>query len=237
MSGCRRDSARRVSLDFVLDHPEWAWLPTEQEKLDCFQQLEIERAFLSFRIYSGHAKRQIRCFPLRMPVAMGPGAAVFVYIDPGMGSRTELDCWIHAHRPHWQALRECGWRIEVISTYMLSTFNMIPFRMPWPVGMIMQMRRPRIFTNSSRNVVDAAGCIGLFGIPAIAGTQDDRDGLYAGLQLGMANGSPPRPAWRLCARTAASPGEVHAIREGPTAPRGRVLGPRDFAVARQRQSD
>ena len=31
---------RLLSLDFVLDHPELAWLPTEQDKVACFQQLE-----------------------------------------------------------------------------------------------------------------------------------------------------------------------------------------------------
>ena len=50
-----------------------------------------------------------------MPVAVGPEAAVFVYIDPGMGTRTELDCWREAHRPLWQALRECGWRTEAVA--------------------------------------------------------------------------------------------------------------------------
>ena len=54
-------------------------------------------------------------FPLKMPVAMGPEAALFVYIDPGMGTRTELDSWREAHRPLWQMLRELGWRIEVVA--------------------------------------------------------------------------------------------------------------------------
>ena len=106
---------RLLSLDFVLDHPELAWLPTEQEKLACFEQLGIEPYMLPRRIYAGQAKARVQYFPLRMPVAMGPEAAVFVYIDPGMGTRTELDSWRHAHRPLWQALRECGWRIEVVA--------------------------------------------------------------------------------------------------------------------------
>ena len=46
---------------------------------------------------------------------MGPEAAVFVYIDPGMGTRSELDSWREAHRPLWQMLRECGWRVEVVA--------------------------------------------------------------------------------------------------------------------------
>ena len=42
-------------------------------------------------------------------------AAVFVYIDPGMGTRTELDSWGESHRPLWQSLRECGWRTEAVA--------------------------------------------------------------------------------------------------------------------------
>ena len=106
---------RLLSLDFVLDHPELPWLGTEREKLACFQQLGIERGLLPCRIYAGHAKGQIHYFPLKMPVAMGPEAAVFVYIDPGMGTRSELNSWREAHRPLWQMLRECGWRIEVVA--------------------------------------------------------------------------------------------------------------------------
>ena len=106
---------RLLSLDFVLDHPELTWLPTEREKLACFQQLGIEPWMLPRRIYAGHAKGRVQYFPLRVPVAMGPEAALFVYIDPGMETRTELDSWREAHRPLWQMLRELGWRIEVVA--------------------------------------------------------------------------------------------------------------------------
>ena len=77
---------RLLSLDFVLDHPELAWLGTEREKLACFEQLGIEPFMLPRRIYTGRAKGRIRYFPLGMPVAMGPEAALFAYIDPGVGA-------------------------------------------------------------------------------------------------------------------------------------------------------
>ena len=106
---------RLLSLDFVLDHAELAWLPSEREKLACFEHLGIEPFMLPRRIYTGQAKGRIGYFPLKMPVAMGPEAALFVYIDPGMGTRTELDSWREAHRPLWQMLRELGWRVEVVA--------------------------------------------------------------------------------------------------------------------------
>ena len=106
---------RLLSLDFVLDYPELAWLPTEREKLACFEQLGIEPWLLPRRIYAGQAKARVQYFPLRMPVAMGPEAAVFVYIDPGMGTRTELHSWGATHRALWEKLRQSGRRVEVIA--------------------------------------------------------------------------------------------------------------------------
>ena len=106
---------RLLSLDFVLDHLELPWLPTEQEKVACFEQLGIERALLPRRIYAGHAKGLIHYFPLKTPVAVGPESAVFVYVDPGMGTRTELDSWGEAHRRLWEKLRKSGRRVEVVA--------------------------------------------------------------------------------------------------------------------------
>ena len=106
---------RLLSLDFVLDHLELPWLTTEQEKVSCFEQLGIERDLLPRRIYAGHAKGLIHYFPLKMPVAVGPEAAVFVYADPGMGTRSELDSWGEVHRRLWEKLRRSGRRVEVVA--------------------------------------------------------------------------------------------------------------------------
>ena len=104
---------RLLSLDVVLDYPEMAWLGTEQEKVACFQQLGI-----------GPAAPEDLCrprpgagpvFPLRLPVAVEPERAIFVYIDPGMGTRSELDYWGRAHRQIWNKLRERGRRVEVVA--------------------------------------------------------------------------------------------------------------------------
>ena len=106
---------RLLSLDFVLDHLELPWLTTEQEKVSCFEQLGIERDLLPRRIYAGRAKGLIHYFPLKTPVAVGPEEAVFVYVDPGMGTRSELDSWGEAHRRLWEKLRRSGRRVEVVA--------------------------------------------------------------------------------------------------------------------------
>ena len=105
---------RLLSLDFVLDHPNLPWLPTEQEKVACFEQLGIDRALLPKRIYAGRANGRIRYFHIKMPVAVEQDRAVFTYIDPGMGTPTELHSWGTAHRPLWQMLRESGRRVEIV---------------------------------------------------------------------------------------------------------------------------
>ena len=106
---------RLLSLDFVLDHLELPWLTTKQEKVSCFEQLGIERDLLPRRIYAGHAKGLVHYFPLKTPVAVGLEAAVFVYVDPGMGTRSELDSWGEAHRRLWEKLRRSGRRVEVVA--------------------------------------------------------------------------------------------------------------------------
>ena len=106
---------RLLSLDFVLDHPELPWLPTEPEKVSCFEQLGIERGLLPKRIYRGRANGRVRHFHIKMPIAVEQDRAVFAYIDPGMGTPTELHSWGAAHRQLWAKLRHSGRRVEVVA--------------------------------------------------------------------------------------------------------------------------
>ena len=43
---------RLLSLDYVLDHPQLPWLPTESEKVACFDQLGIDRTNLPRRVWT-----------------------------------------------------------------------------------------------------------------------------------------------------------------------------------------
>ena len=106
---------RLLSLDFVLDHPDLPWLATEQEKVACFEQLGIDPELFPKRIYYGRANGRVRYFHIKMPVAVEQDRAVFTYIDPGMGTRSELDSWGAAHRNLWEKLRESGRRVEVVA--------------------------------------------------------------------------------------------------------------------------
>ena len=62
---------RLLSLDYVLDHPNQGWLPTEQEKVAALEALQIPNQTFPRRRYHGRGSGQIRHFPLKLPIALG----------------------------------------------------------------------------------------------------------------------------------------------------------------------
>ena len=60
---------RLLSLDYVLEHPELPWLPTEQEQVAFFDLLGIDRRRLPSRLYHGANGNQTRYFALKLPIA------------------------------------------------------------------------------------------------------------------------------------------------------------------------
>ena len=106
---------RLLSLDYVIDRPGLPWLATEAEKVAAFEALDIDRGLLPVRVYRGAASTARRYFPVKLPVALDSGRAVFVYVDPGHDTATALRSWGVAHRGLWEALRERGRCIEVVA--------------------------------------------------------------------------------------------------------------------------
>ena len=106
---------RLLSLDYVLEHPDLPWLPTEPEKVRAFEALDIERRLLPSRLYRGAVGNTRRYFPLKLPVALEAERAVFVYVDPGHETTTALRSWAAAHRGLWKALRERCRSVEVVA--------------------------------------------------------------------------------------------------------------------------
>ena len=105
---------RLLSLDYVLEHPELPWLPTEQEKVGFFESLGIDRRRIPHRVYQGAVGKQTRYFALKLPIAVDAKTATFVYVDPGKDTDTELRSWGSAHEGLWRALRGKGLGIQVV---------------------------------------------------------------------------------------------------------------------------
>lgn len=109
---------RLLSLDYVLDHPELPWLPTEEEKLACFARLGVPRENLPFREYHGadNVGHTRRYFANKHPIAVDPEAktAVFVYADSNEESPKGLRSWRKEHAPLWSALDRQGFRLKIV---------------------------------------------------------------------------------------------------------------------------
>ena len=106
---------RLLSLDYVIEHTGLPWMPTEAEKVRAFQALGIERRPLPVRVYRGAAGATRHYFPLKFPIALELGRAVFVFVDAGYGTAVALRSWGTGHRRLWEILREQGRTIEVVA--------------------------------------------------------------------------------------------------------------------------
>ena len=103
---------RLLSLDYVIEHPELEWLPTEEEKVFYCTGVGVPKNQLPKRIYGGSAGSVARYFHLKLPIAGGP-ATTFVYVDPGNNTSTELRNWGWAHQHVWSVMRERGIKIHL----------------------------------------------------------------------------------------------------------------------------
>ena len=107
---------RLLSLDYVLDHPELPWLPTEAEKLACFDGLAIPRNELPSRVYGGAIRSVVRYFANKHPVAVDSHAkaAVFVYADSDERSPQGLRSWRDEHAALWSRLASQGFTLRIV---------------------------------------------------------------------------------------------------------------------------
>ena len=105
---------RLLSLDYVIEHPGLNWLPGEHEKVQFLTELGLPRRLILRRIYYGAVSQRKRYFALKLPLALDPETATFVYIDPGLTSDAELRSWGAAHARLWEALRKAGRWVRVI---------------------------------------------------------------------------------------------------------------------------
>ena len=122
-----------MGLDFVLDHllgqdrdkAELSFLPTEEEKLDCFhRELGIELSRLPQKIYCSPrgGPSTTRCFVDKLPVfRSGSEAFSFAYLDADSVSCSGFETYLEQYRELWARLQSV--RI------LFATGE--PFRIPW----------------------------------------------------------------------------------------------------------
>ena len=107
---------RLLSLDYLIERPTLAWLPTEADKVQRFEALGIDRGTFPYRKYGTEGKPQIpRYFAFKLPIAVDEQAATFVYVDAGQSTDSELRAWGMAHAPLWAALRARTFAVHVVA--------------------------------------------------------------------------------------------------------------------------
>ena len=107
---------RLLSLDFVLDHPQLPWLPTEEEKVACFDRLGIERSHLPRRVWGNASGHTVRLFANKHPIAVDPRGkqAWFVYADSQEDSPQGVCSWRTEHAALWSDLYRLGFRLHIV---------------------------------------------------------------------------------------------------------------------------
>ena len=107
---------RLLSLDYILDHPELPWLPTEAEKMACFEALGIPRNELPSRVFHGVAGQARRYFANKHPIAVDSHAkaALFVYVDSDEQSTQGLESWRDEHAALWSRLYDLGFGLSIV---------------------------------------------------------------------------------------------------------------------------
>ena len=106
---------RLLSLDYVIEHLDLPWLPTEDEKVAAFGALGIGKSQLPSRLYRGAAGDTRRYFPVKLPIALDAERAVFVYAEPGHDTVSGIRSWGTAHRGLWSALARRGHSVEAVA--------------------------------------------------------------------------------------------------------------------------
>ena len=125
---------RLLSLDYLIERPTLGWLPTEDDKVQRFEALGIDRGTLPSRNYGPPGTPQVpRYFDLKFPLAVDEPTTTFVYVDAGQSTDSELRAWGMAHAPLWAALRARTFAVHVVAigTGVLAAQRAAPVLKRW----------------------------------------------------------------------------------------------------------
>jgi len=100
--------AKLMGFDYVLLHPEYRYLPTEQDKLDYFcDERGLGLEILPTKMYTGeNGDRTRRYFIEKFPIRIDPatGAIAVCYVDAGVFADIAFSTWLGHYAPLITAL-------------------------------------------------------------------------------------------------------------------------------------
>jgi hypothetical protein len=107
--------AKLMGLDYVINHPELHFLPTEASKLDYFcGSLGLDKSVLPVQVYTGRNRTSTpHFFVEKYPVYSNPetGKTGICYLDDGADTKGAFGAWLERHKRLIEALDS---RIEVV---------------------------------------------------------------------------------------------------------------------------
>lgn len=108
---------RLLCLDYVLDHPDEAWLPTEGGKTSACEQAGIDRGTWPRRVYPAKdgERETTRHFVEKFPLAveLESRRAVAACVSPG-NTKTRLKSWLESYGPLLEAFGRAGFALTLV---------------------------------------------------------------------------------------------------------------------------
>ena len=105
---------RLLSLEYVLDHPREAWLPTEDEKVAAMSAARITKEVLPRRLYQDAVGAHYRFFPRKLPLALDGGRATFLFVQAEDQTESAVRAWSGQRTALWAPLAAVGCAVEVV---------------------------------------------------------------------------------------------------------------------------
>jgi len=88
---------RLLSLDYVIDHLDATWLPTDDEKVAAFTAAGVPKDVWPGPVYAGTDSSRRRLFVHRLPLALDVDRATFVFVQPEEETQSALRTWGGQH--------------------------------------------------------------------------------------------------------------------------------------------
>ena len=105
---------RLLSLDYVLDHLDQPWLPTEPEKVAALTGAGVPERVLPRRLYQGAVGSQTRYFAHKLPLALDADRATFVFVQAEDVTDSGVRTWGEEHAALWAALGAAGRAVTAV---------------------------------------------------------------------------------------------------------------------------
>ncbi len=105
---------RLLALDYVIDHLDAPWLPTDDEKAAAFTAAGVPKDLWPGRVYAGADGARRRPFVHRLPLALDAGRAIFVFVQLEEETQSALRTWGAQHAGLWAVLLAAGSAVDIV---------------------------------------------------------------------------------------------------------------------------